>query len=75
MERRILWLTPKWPLPCDDGARVATCSLLRGLARLGYRIDLLSVVPAGGRPDPYGLGSELGVPSAAWVEGGRPPRG
>lgn len=39
----VLWITPKWPLPAEDGARVATCSLLTELSKQGVQIDLLSV--------------------------------
>ncbi len=37
---RLIWIVPKWPLPAIDGARVATCNLLRSLAQQGSHIDL-----------------------------------
>ena len=40
-----LWITPKWPLPVDDGARVATRALVRHLEGL----DLLALA---GREEP-----------------------
>jgi glycosyltransferase involved in cell wall biosynthesis len=43
---RLIWITPKWPLPADDGAKVATVQLLSGLSKLGVEIDLLSMVEA-----------------------------
>ena len=43
-QRRILWVTPKWPLPASDGARQATSSALRAISKLGEKIDLLSFV-------------------------------
>ena len=43
-QRRILWVTPKWPLPASDGARQATSSALRAVSELGEKIDLLSFV-------------------------------
>ncbi|MCB0352884.1 MAG: glycosyltransferase [Bdellovibrionales bacterium] len=43
----ILWITPKWPFPPEDGARLATVTLLKGLARLGEKIELLALVDRG----------------------------
>lgn len=42
--RKILWVTPKWPLPASDGARQATCSALKAISKLGEEIDLLSFI-------------------------------
>ncbi len=39
----ILWITPKWPLPVEDGARVATRALVRNLPGLGVKLDLLAL--------------------------------
>ncbi len=36
---RILWISPRWPLPDNDGARKATLALLRHLQSLGKKID------------------------------------
>lgn len=52
ISRRILWVVPKWPLPMQDGARVATINLIKGLTALGREpgivpgiiIDLLAIV-------------------------------
>ncbi len=38
---KILWLIPKWTLPVNDGARVATDSLVRNSIRPGLEIDIL----------------------------------
>jgi len=38
---KILWLIPKWTLPVNDGARVATDSLVRNSTRQGFEIDIL----------------------------------
>jgi len=43
MGRNCLWITPKWPLPPEDGARVAPCTLLRSLTDAGEQIDLLAL--------------------------------
>ena len=43
MSRSCLWITPKWPLPAEDGARVATCTLIRSLTAAGEQIDLLAL--------------------------------
>lgn len=40
---RILWAMPRMPLPCDDGAKVATKKLLTNLSRLGARVDVISI--------------------------------
>lgn len=39
----LLWITPKWPLPAHDGARIATVNLVRSLTQLGYQIILLTL--------------------------------
>jgi hypothetical protein len=38
---KILWLIPKWTLPVNDGARVATDSLVRNSIREDLEIDVL----------------------------------
>jgi hypothetical protein len=40
---RLLWFVPKWPLPMQDGARVANINLIKGLTSLGTKIDLVAV--------------------------------
>lgn len=40
---RTLWIVPKWPFPAQDGARVATVSLLANYCALGGKTDLLAV--------------------------------
>ena len=42
---RILWITPKWPFPVADGARIATTQLLKQLTAQGASIHLVSMVP------------------------------
>jgi glycosyltransferase involved in cell wall biosynthesis len=59
-----LWITPKWPLPATDGARVANCSLIRNLTALGVKIDLLSIVEGSEIVHCDTALSELGVRSA-----------
>jgi len=43
MARRLLWITPKFPIPADDGARIATANLLSGLVSLGEDIHLIAL--------------------------------
>lgn len=43
MKLRLLWITPKWPLPADDGSRLATVSLLRSITGQGLDVDLLAL--------------------------------
>lgn len=40
--RELLWVVPKWPLPAQDGARMANCRLIEGLVRRGHLIDLVA---------------------------------
>lgn len=42
MQDRILWIVPKWPLPMQDGSRVATCALLEGVTKKNVVVDLLA---------------------------------
>lgn len=41
------WITQKWPLPVEDGARQATYHLVKSLAASGRRVHLLAIVPRG----------------------------
>lgn len=40
---KILWVTPKWTLPIEDGARVATKAILQPLLKLNPDIDYLAL--------------------------------
>lgn len=40
---KVLWITPKWTLPANDGARVATMRLLEGLKKTPMEIDYLAL--------------------------------
>lgn len=44
MSDSILWIVPKWPLPANDGARVATVNLLRSLVAKKIGITLCAFV-------------------------------
>lgn len=59
--RKIIWISPKWPLPADDGARRATVYLVRSLARLGTEIHYCPIVPRGEPTDLALAKAELGV--------------
>jgi glycosyltransferase involved in cell wall biosynthesis len=37
---RIVWLSPRWPFPPDDGAKVASAALLEALAASGAEVSL-----------------------------------
>ena len=60
-QSRLLWITPKWPLPSNDGARIATRALLREVTRRGLHVDLLSVVEPDERVNEEEARRELGV--------------
>jgi glycosyltransferase involved in cell wall biosynthesis len=42
---KIVWITPKWPFPVADGARIATTQLIKNLSARGVNIHLVSIVP------------------------------
>jgi polysaccharide biosynthesis protein PslH len=68
MKRNLLWITPKWPLPANDGARIATVTLLRHLSQQGERIDLVSITDTElTRHQEEEARRELGVTSVRWV--------
>lgn len=58
---RLFWITQKWPLPVEDGARQATFHLVSSLARLGTEIHLLAIVPRGEKVDPEEAKRAFGV--------------
>ncbi len=49
--KSILWITPKWPIPPNDGARRASYNLIRGLTDLGIPLTLFSYLSADDTPD------------------------
>jgi len=57
----IAWITPKWPFPVTDGARVATTQLLKNLSHRKMRIHLYAIVPKGEPVDLVEAKRELGV--------------
>jgi glycosyltransferase involved in cell wall biosynthesis len=72
---RLLWITPKWPLPATDGARQATTQLLGALCAKGVIVDLLAIVPEGEDVLESEAVEVLGVRSAAVVRRPNPGRG
>lgn len=50
MRAPILWITPWWPYPPTDGARMASRALLRGLSLQGEEIVLAALSPVGINP-------------------------
>ncbi len=65
--KRFLWITPKWPLPANDGARQATTQLLSALCSKGSVIELLALVPEGEEVSEPKAVEVLGVRSATAV--------
>jgi hypothetical protein len=74
MTRELLWITPKFPLPADDGARIATCNLLRGLAKLGEDIHLVAIAGAQEVCDVEQVKKELGVKKVSIIARGSTPK-
>ncbi|MBI3555231.1 MAG: glycosyltransferase [Deltaproteobacteria bacterium] len=59
--RKLFWITQKWPLPADDGARRATFHLLKGLTAQGVDIELCAIIPESESHDSTKLVKSLGV--------------
>lgn len=72
--KRFLWITPKWPLPANDGARQATTQLVGALCSKGAAIDLLAIVPNGEDVSAFQAIHALGVRSATVVRRPKPGR-
>ncbi len=72
--KRILWITPKWPLPASDGARQATTQLVCALCLKGAIIDLLAIVPQGEEVSEFEARGALGIRSATVVRRPKPGR-
>ncbi len=68
----LLWITPKWPLPCHDGARMATVNLLTNLTQLGVSIELLSLIGPDEKVNPDDALAELKVHRVNLIK--RPPQ-
>ncbi len=64
----ILWVTPKWPMPFTDGARVATRALLRSLSKAGLKIDLLTLAGDDEACDPDALERETKLRGEILIE-------
>lgn len=71
---RLLWVTPKWPLPATDGARQATTQLVSALCAKGVIVDLLAIVPKGEIVSESEAIPELGVRSATVLRRPKPGR-
>ncbi|MFT5429869.1 MAG: glycosyltransferase involved in cell wall biosynthesis [Myxococcota bacterium] len=63
----LIWVTPKWPFPTNDGARLATRHLLEPLTLLGVRIHLVAIVPDGETVDENEAIRELGLTAVTVV--------
>jgi glycosyltransferase involved in cell wall biosynthesis len=68
----LLWITPKWPLPANDGARQATTQLVAALCSKGCVIDLLTLLPEGEEASEAEVIETLGVRSATVVRRPKP---
>jgi glycosyltransferase involved in cell wall biosynthesis len=72
--QRLLWVTPKWPLPATDGARQATTQLVSALCAKGVIVDLLAIVPEGEPVSESDAIAVLGARSATVVRRPTPGR-
>jgi glycosyltransferase involved in cell wall biosynthesis len=64
---RIIWITPKFPLGTPDGARHATCILLKHLVDFKTKIDLICVLPETEQAETSVALKYLGVSSCCLV--------
>jgi glycosyltransferase involved in cell wall biosynthesis len=64
---RLIWITQKFPLGTPDGARHATCILIRHLVNLGVKVDMICVLPASEPADVAAAQKYLGVSSCCFV--------
>lgn len=64
---KLLWITPKWPFPVEDGFRQASTQLQKGLASLGVEIHLCAIISRDESPDFAQATDELGVRSVHLV--------
>jgi polysaccharide biosynthesis protein PslH len=64
----VLWITPKWPIPANDGARRASYNLLLGLTRLGVPIKLLSFTSLDDTPNLGDAIAQLGIQEACTIQ-------
>ncbi|MCB0320110.1 MAG: glycosyltransferase [Bdellovibrionales bacterium] len=58
---RVLWVLPKYPTPISDGARHASCVLIKSLVKLGVLIDVVILDQLQGRNELLSVKEELGV--------------
>jgi len=70
--KRILWITPKWPMPANDGAKQATTQLVAALCSKGAVIDLLTMLPESEHVSESEATETLGVRSASVVRRPKP---
>jgi glycosyltransferase involved in cell wall biosynthesis len=71
---RILWVTPKWPFPIADGARMATTQLLKNLTSRGMDIHLVSIVPTDETVRFADAERELGIQEVTLIRRNSPNR-
>ena len=60
-QSKIIWITPKWPFPIVDGAKIATTQLLKNLSSRGVNIHLVSIIPEGEIVNYADAEKELGI--------------
>ena len=63
-KNEILWMTPKWPLPAQDGARVATKTLLSHMTKSGWEADLLALSGTDEKPSLEEAQKQLNIRAA-----------
>ena len=64
---KLIWITPKWPFPIEDGYRQATTQLVRHLALQGAEIHLCAIIQQTESPDFSQAIRELGVSSVRTI--------
>ncbi len=65
---KILWLTPKWTLPANDGARVASYKLLSNLSKHNLSIDYLALSHPDDNENIEAIENELRLKNAYYIK-------
>jgi glycosyltransferase involved in cell wall biosynthesis len=64
---RLVWIAPKYPLGTPDGARLATCALIRHLTTAGVGVDLICLLSSRETADADAAMKNLGVSSCTLI--------
>jgi glycosyltransferase involved in cell wall biosynthesis len=72
---KILWVIPKWTLPANDGARVATEKLISNTIKAGAQVDVLCLHQKNEKIDKQFMQQKWGTHQIFTIPRGLPPGG